>query len=235
MKFGVVVFPGSNCDDDMMHVLGNVLGASVQKLWHKDTALDGFTTEDCIVLPGGFSYGDYLRAGAIARYSPIMQSVISFAKKGGKVWGICNGFQILCEAGLLPGALVRNEHQKFISKNIYLRVETTDSMITHLCQKGDILKMPIAHAEGRYVSDEKGLAKLRDQDQVLFRYTNAQGELFSENGSTDDIAGICNEERNVFGMMPHPERASETILGNTDGLVLFKSIYSAVSVPLFTT
>ncbi|MEP6647960.1 MAG: phosphoribosylformylglycinamidine synthase subunit PurQ [Saprospiraceae bacterium] len=232
MKFGVVVFPGSNCDDDMMHVLGTVLGAQVQKLWHKDTELEGFTKEDCIVLPGGFSYGDYLRAGAIARYSPIMQSVISFANDGGKVWGICNGFQILCEAGLLPGALVRNEHQKFISKNIYLRVETTDSLITNKCKKGQILKMPIAHAEGRYVSDAVGLAKLRNHDQILFRYTNAEGELFSENGSTDDIAGICNEGRNVFGMMPHPERASERILGNTDGLVLFQSLYRSVSASL---
>jgi len=229
MKFGVVVFPGSNCDDDMMHVLGTVLGAQVEKLWHKDTGLNGYTQEDCIVLPGGFSYGDYLRAGAIARYSPIMQSVISFANEGGKVWGICNGFQILCEAGLLPGALVRNEHQKFISKNIYMRVETTDSMITHLCKTGQILKMPIAHAEGRYVTDAAGLTRLRDQDQILFRYTNAEGQLFSENGSTDDIAGICNEGRNVFGMMPHPERASEKILGNTVGLALFQSIYTAVS------
>src|SRR5690349_13243531 len=165
MKFGVVVFPGSNCDDDMMHVLGTVLGADTRKLWHKDTGMKGFTPEDCIVLPGGFSYGDYLRAGAIARYSPIMQSVVSFAKKGGKVWGICNGFQILCEAGLLPGALVRNEKQKFISKNIHLRVETTDSLITHLCQKGQILKMPIAHAEGRYVIDQEGLSRLHQQDQ----------------------------------------------------------------------
>jgi phosphoribosylformylglycinamidine synthase len=225
MKFGVVVFPGSNCDDDMMHVLGTVLGAEVSKLWHKDTEMKGFTPEDCIVLPGGFSYGDYLRAGAIARYSPIMQSVVSFAKEGGKVWGICNGFQILCEAGLLPGALVRNEKQKFISKNIHLRVETTDSLITHLCQKGQILKMPIAHAEGRYVIDQEGLSRLHQQDQVLFRYTDATGHLFSDNGAMDNIAGICNEERNVFGMMPHPERASENILGNTDGLILFQSLY----------
>lgn len=229
MKFGVVVFPGSNCDDDMMHVLGTVLGARTQKLWHKDTSLDGFTTEDCIVLPGGFAYGDYLRAGAIARYSPIMQSVISFAQQGGKVWGICNGFQVLCESGLLPGALTRNMDQKFISKNIYLRVESTDSMITQLCKKGQILKMPIAHAEGRFVIKDEGLKKLRDHDQILFRYTTEEGNLFSENGSTDDIAGICNIDRNVFGMMPHPERASESILGNTDGLVLFQSIYQAVS------
>ena len=229
MKFGVVVFPGSNCDDDMMHVLGTVLGARTEKLWHKDTSLDGFTTEDCIVLPGGFAYGDYLRAGAIARYSPIMQSVISFAQQGGKVWGICNGFQVLCESGLLPGALTRNMDQKFISKNIYLRVESTDSMITQLCKKGQVLKMPIAHAEGRFVIKDEGLKKLRDQDQILFRYTNEEGNLFSENGSTDDIAGICNMERNVFGMMPHPERASEAILGNTDGFIMFQSIYQAVS------
>lgn len=228
MKFGVVVFPGSNCDDDMIHVLGTVLGAEVHKLWHKDTSLDDYTTEDCIILPGGFSYGDYLRAGAIARYSPIMQSVISFANNGGKVWGICNGFQILCESGLLPGALVRNRDQKFISKNIHLRVETTDSLITNKCSKGQVLKMPIAHAEGRYITDNQGLAELQANDQILFRYCNPHGELFSDNGATDFIAGICNKDRNVFGMMPHPERASEAILGNTDGLVLFQSMYTSV-------
>ena len=228
MKFGVVVFPGSNCDDDMMHVLGTVLGAEVHKLWHKDTALPGFTTEDCIVLPGGFSYGDYLRAGAIARYSPIMQSVIAFAGDGGKVWGICNGFQILCESGLLPGALVRNEDHKFISKNIRLRVETTDSLVTNRCRKGQVLKMPIAHAEGRYLTDDAGLADLKAHDQILFRYCDADGQLRSENGALDYIAGICNRQRNVFGMMPHPERASEAILGNTDGLVLFESLYHPI-------
>lgn len=228
MKFGVVVFPGSNCDDDMMHVLGTVLGAEVHKLWHKDTSLEGYTPEDCIILPGGFSYGDYLRAGAISRYSPIMQSVISFANNGGKVWGICNGFQILCESGLLPGALVRNRDQKFISKNIHLRVETTDSLITNKCSKGQVLKMPIAHAEGRYITDNQGLAELQANDQILFRYCNPHGELFSDNGATDYIAGICNKDRNVFGMMPHPERASEAVLGNTDGLVLFQSMYTSV-------
>lgn len=228
MKFGVVVFPGSNCDDDMMHVLGHVLGAGVRKLWHKDTSLEDLSTEDCVILPGGFSYGDYLRAGAIARYSPIMQSVIAFANTGGKVWGICNGFQILCEAGLLPGALVRNQHQKFISKNIHLKVETTDTVLTHACQEGQILKMPMAHADGRFITDEKSLAQLQQNDQILFRYCTAEGELFSENGSMDDIAGICNTGRNVFGMMPHPERASEAILGNTDGLLLFQSLYSGI-------
>lgn len=225
MKFGVVVFPGSNCDDDMIHVLGSVLGAKVEKLWHKDTDLSGYTQEDCIVLPGGFSYGDYLRAGAIARYSPIMQSVISFANGGGKVIGICNGFQILCESGLLPGALVRNEHHKFISKNVCLRVETTDSAVTSGYEKGQIIMMPIAHAEGRYVTNDDGLSVLKANDQILFRYCTPEGELFSENGSTDHIAGICNKDRNVFGMMPHPERASEAILGNTDGLALFQSLY----------
>jgi phosphoribosylformylglycinamidine synthase len=227
MKFGVVVFPGSNCDDDMMHVLGDVLGAEVTKLWHKDTSIGSLTTEDCIVLPGGFSYGDYLRAGAIARFSPIMQSVIAFANAGGKVLGICNGFQILCESQLLPGALVRNQHQKFISRNVHLRVETTDSLFTHLTSKGDILKMPIAHAEGRYIAGPEGIDDLVANDQILFRYCNEKGELVNENGATDFIAGICNKERNVFGMMPHPERASEAILGNTDGLILFQSLYKA--------
>lgn len=228
MKFGVVVFPGSNCDDDMMHVLGTVLGAEVHKLWHKDTSLGNFTPEDCIVLPGGFSYGDYLRAGAIARFSPIMQSVIAFANKGGKVIGICNGFQILCESHLLPGALVRNKDQKFISKNIHLRVETTDTLVTNQYQKGQVLKMPIAHAEGRYITDEAGLADLYAHDQILFTYCTPEGVRQSDNGSTDDIAGICNKSRNVFGMMPHPERASEAILGNKDGLALFQSLYSGV-------
>lgn len=228
MKFGVVVFPGSNCDDDMIHVLGTVLGAEVQKLWHKDTTLNGFTSEDCIVLPGGFSYGDYLRAGAIARYSPIMQSVVSFANNGGYVLGICNGFQILCESGLLPGVLVRNKDQKFISKNVHLRVETQNTLFTSKCHKGQVLKMPIAHAEGRFLIDEDGLNDLRNNDQVLFRYVTPEGNLYSENGSTDDIAGICNRTRNVFGMMPHPERASEAILGNTDGLILFQSLYETV-------
>lgn len=231
MKFGVVVFPGSNCDDDMMHVLGSVLGAEVKKLWHKDTTLGDLTTSDCIILPGGFSYGDYLRAGAIARYSPIMQSVIAFANQGGKVWGICNGFQILCESHLLPGALVRNKDQKFISKNVHLRVETTDSLITNKCAKGQILKMPIAHAEGRYITDDAGLAALKANDQILFRYCTPEGNPFSENGAMDDIAGICNKGRNVFGMMPHPERASESILGNEDGLILFQSMYEAVMQP----
>ncbi len=224
MKFGVVVFPGSNCDHDMLHVLGTVLGADVRALWHKDTALDGFTTDDCIILPGGFSYGDYLRAGAIARYSPIMQAVVAFAGRGGKVFGICNGFQILCESHLLPGALVRNQYQKFISKNVLLRVETNQTALTRACAVGQVLKMPVAHAEGRYIADEATLRQLQDNDQILFKYVNAAGEPASENGSTLDIAGICNAGRNVFGMMPHPERASEAVLGNTDGLALFQAL-----------
>ena len=227
MKFGVIVFPGSNCDHDMLHVLGTVLGADVRALWHKDTALDGFTPDDCIILPGGFSYGDYLRAGAIARYSPIMQAVVEFAGRGGKVFGICNGFQILCESHLLPGALVRNQYQKFISKNVLLRVETNTTVLTRECAVGQILKMPVAHAEGRYIADESTLRQLQDNDQILFKYVNAAGEPLSENGSTLDIAGICNAGRNVFGMMPHPERASEAVLGNTDGLALFQSLAGA--------
>lgn len=231
MKFGVVVFPGSNCDHDMVHVLGSVLKADVQLLWHKNHDLPGFTSEDCIILPGGFSYGDYLRAGALANFSPIMAAVKEFAGKGGKVLGICNGFQILCESGLLPGVLVRNEKHKFISKNVRLRVETTETLLTRGCNEGDILKMPIAHAEGRFVADEKTLQTLQDQDQILFTYVNEAGENESENGSTLHIAGICNAERNVFGMMPHPERASETILGNKDGLILFESLYGKILQP----
>lgn len=228
MKFGVVVFPGSNCDHDMVHVLGTVLKAEVQLLWHKNHDLPGFTSGDCIVLPGGFSYGDYLRAGALANFSPIMQAVRQFADNGGKVLGICNGFQILCESGLLPGVLVRNEKHKFISKNVHLRVETTNSLLTQGCSQGQILKMPIAHAEGRFVADAPTLQSLRDNDQILFTYVNEKGINESENGSTMHIAGITNHKRNVFGMMPHPERASEPILGNNDGLVLFESLYGKV-------
>ena len=227
MKFGVVVFPGSNCDDDMVHVLSEVLGQEVEALWHKDTDLSGFTTNDCIVLPGGFSYGDYLRAGAIARFSPIMQSVIDFANKGGYVWGICNGFQILCEAGLLPGVLLRNANQKFICKNVFLKAGTTNSAITSKVSPDQALKIPIAHAEGRFYADEETLQELAAQDQILFRYCNADGTVdaaANPNGALENIAGICNKGRNVFGMMPHPERAAEDLLGNTDGRLLFESL-----------
>ena len=230
MKFGVIVFPGSNCDDDIVHVLGDVLGQEVVKLWHKETELPGFGVGDCIVLPGGFSYGDYVRAGAIARFSPIMQAVKVFAEQGGYVFGVCNGFQILCEAGLLPGVLLRNANQQFICKNVWLRPITRQSPITVDLDLEQPLKIPIAHAEGRFYADEKTLDALERNDQVLFRYCTSTGEMTPEanpNGAARNIAGICNERRNVFGMMPHPERASEDILGNTDGRGLFESLLSS--------
>ncbi|NJL74075.1 MAG: phosphoribosylformylglycinamidine synthase subunit PurQ [Saprospiraceae bacterium] len=231
MKFGVIVFPGSNCDDDVVHVLGDVLNQEVVKLWHKDTELSGFSKGDCIVVPGGFSYGDYLRAGAIARLSPIMPAVVDFANQGGYVWGICNGFQILCEAGLLPGVLLRNANQKFICKNTYLKAQTNNSAITATIVKQKPLKIPIAHAEGRYHAPEETLAELVTNDQILFKYCDANGredEAANPNGSTLNIAGICNKTRNVFGMMPHPERASEEVLSNTDGKFLFESLLTTV-------
>ncbi|MFK8163360.1 MAG: phosphoribosylformylglycinamidine synthase subunit PurQ [Lewinella sp.] len=232
MKFGVILFPGSNCDDDMVHVLGTVMGRETVKLWHKDEhALDDFTTDDCVIVPGGFSYGDYVRAGAVARFSPIMDSVIDFANRGGYVFGICNGFQILCEAHLLPGALLRNRDQKFIAKNCFLRVETNNSAVTSALDVGDVINIPIAHAEGRYYADDETIAGLITNDQVLFRYTDATGEPTPEaniNGSTQNIAGICNANRNVFGMMPHPERASEGLVGNTDGLAVFAGMIEAI-------
>ncbi len=234
MKFGVITFPGSNCDQDMIYVLKNVMGCQVANLWHKDHDLQGC---DFIVLPGGFSYGDYLRSGAIARFSPIMQEVITFAGKGGYVMGICNGFQILTESGLLPGALLHNDHQKFNCKNVYLQVQTTNSLVTSAYQKGDVIKIPIAHGEGRYFADEKTLQSIVDHDQILFKYCDAQGNItpesnptpdFNPNGSTMNIAGITNSNRNVFGMMPHPERAADENLKNTDGKKLFESILQKV-------
>ncbi|MFN7115515.1 MAG: phosphoribosylformylglycinamidine synthase subunit PurQ [Saprospiraceae bacterium] len=233
MKFGVVVFPGSNCDDDVVHVLRDVMQQETVKLWHKEQDLSGFDTSDCIVLPGGFSYGDYLRAGAIARFSPIMEAVVQFANNGGYVWGICNGFQILCEAGLLPGVLLRNNNQKFISKNIYLRTQTKNSPITATIPPSKVLKIPIAHAEGRYFADEATLQELQANDQILFKYCDEKGNIIEEsnpNGASLNIAGICNRERNVFGMMPHPERASEAALGNTDGKLLFESLLQSARV-----
>jgi len=216
MKFGVVVFPGSNCDRDMHDALAHDLGKEVIMLWHKDKDLSMFTTDDCIVLPGGFSYGDYLRCGAIVRFSPMMQSVIEFANKGGKVLGVCNGFQILCEAGLLPGVLLRNANQQFICKNVYLNGAET---------KG--LKIPIAHGEGRYFADDSTLDSLEANNQVIYRYATENGEINAEanpNGAIRNIAGICNSTRNVFGMMPHPERACSTALGNTDGMKVFHEL-----------
>ncbi len=233
MKFGVVVFPGSNCDDDMMHVLGKVLKQETVKLWHKDEYLSGFNTTDCIVLPGGFSYGDYLRSGAIARFSPIMNAVIEFANAGGYVWGICNGFQVLCEAGLLPGALLRNNNQQYVCKNIHLKVHTNNSPITAAINPDRVLKIPIAHGDGRYYADDTTLEALKKNDQILFKYCDENGNISEEanpNGSLQNIAGICNRNRNVFGMMPHPERAAEEILGNTDGRILFESLLQTARV-----
>ncbi|MES2646147.1 MAG: phosphoribosylformylglycinamidine synthase subunit PurQ [Bacteroidota bacterium] len=215
MKFGIVVFPGSNCDRDMQESL-TTLNQEVVMLWHKDKDLSAFTKDDCIVLPGGFSYGDYLRCGAIARFSPMMQSVIQFANEGGKVLGVCNGFQILCEAGLLPGILLRNANQQFICKNIYLSGAETVG-----------LKIPIAHGEGRYYADDNTLDELESNNQVIYRYVNEEGSLSEEanpNGAYRNIAGICNTTRNVFGMMPHPERACDVALGNTDGVAIFKEL-----------
>ena len=225
MTFGVVVFPGSNCDDDMMHVLGTVLGQPTVKIWHKEAALPEGV--DCVILPGGFSYGDYLRCGAIARFSPIMQAVVEFANNGGFVFGICNGFQILCEAHLLPGALLRNANQKFICKNVFLKTMTTDSALTADLDTAQALKIPIAHAEGRYYADDATLTSLAENDQILFKYCDENGQItegVNPNGTTFNIAGICNAQRNVFGMMPHPERASEDILGNADGRLMFESL-----------
>lgn len=232
MKFGVVVFPGSNCDKDMLHVLQNVIGYEAREVWHKETHLDDFTTDDCIVLPGGFSYGDYLRTGAIARFSPIMEAVIKFANAGGKVLGVCNGFQILCESHLLPGALLRNDNQKYVCKNIYIKPQSTKTPLT--CKIVDsemVLRIPIAHGDGRYHCDKKTLEELYANDQILFKYCDADGEITDEanpNGSIDNIAGVCNKNKNVFGMMPHPERASEKALLNTDGTILFESLVSRV-------
>ena len=228
MKFGVVIFPGSNCDEDIIHVLENVMGQQVVRLWHKDHDLQGC---DFIVLPGGFSFGDYLRSGAIARFSPIMQEVIQFAAKGGYVWGICNGFQIAAEAGLVPGALLHNANRKFNCSNIYLKSQTGESLLTSQIDPQRALKIPIAHGEGNYFADADTLKMLNDNDQVLFRYCDESGNITNEanpNGSLDNIAGVCNKERNVFGMMPHPERAADPILANQDGLAIFESILAMV-------
>jgi len=219
MKFGIVVFPGSNCDRDMQDALQNDLNKEVIMLWHKDKDLSAFNNDDCIVLPGGFSYGDYLRCGAIARFSPMMQSVIEFANAGGKVFGVCNGFQILCESHLLPGALLRNANQQFVCKNVF---------ITNASEK--IYKLPVAHGEGRYYADEKTLNELEANGQVIYYYCDEKGSITSEanpNGAIRNIAGICNADRNVFGMMPHPERACSPVLGNTDGQEVLKTLIMA--------
>jgi len=228
MKCGIIVFPGSNCDQDAFYVMNNLYGVETVYLWHKDPDIKNC---DFIILPGGFSYGDYLRTGAIARFSPVMEQVAAFAKSGGYVFGICNGFQVLCEAHLLPGVLLLNDNQKFSCKNIYLKAQTSNSLITSEIPLEKVLKIPIAHAEGRYYCDADTLNKLQTNDQILFRYCNENGDITlasNPNGSLDNIAGICNEARNVFGMMPHPERASDPALGNTDGRYLFDSILSLV-------
>lgn len=224
MKFGVVVFPGSNCDEDMVYVLKNIMKQDTVKLWHKNTDLEGCTH---IVLPGGFSYGDYLRSGAIAKFSPIMQSVITHANNGGFLFGVCNGFQILCEAGLLPGALLHNTSRKFICKNVFIKPEHDRSLITSKVPANKALKVPIAHGEGNYFADADTLKKLNDNGQILFRFCDESGAVTPEsnpNGAIQNIAGICNEGKNVFGMMPHPERAADKALQNEDGRFLFESI-----------
>jgi phosphoribosylformylglycinamidine synthase len=228
MKFGVVIFPGSNCDEDIIYVLEKIMGQQVVRLWHKDHDLQGC---DFIVLPGGFSFGDYLRSGAIARFSPIMQEVIQFAAKGGYVWGVCNGFQILTEAGMLPGALLHNTNRKFNCSNIYIKPQTTNSMLTSAIDPQRALKIPIAHGEGNYFAEADVLKSLNDNDQVLFRYSDEFGNIVPEanpNGSIENIAGVCNAGRNVFGIMPHPERAADSLLANQDGLAIFESILSLV-------
>ena len=219
MKFGVVIFPGSNCDRDMMETLSVNLQQQVIPLWHKDKDLSDFTSSDCIVLPGGFSYGDYLRCGAIARFSPMMQSVKDFANRGGRVLGVCNGFQILCESGLLPGVLLRNAGQKFICKNVFIKNDAQNI----------VLKIPVAHGEGRYYADDDTLLNLNSNNQVIYRYCNENGaitESANPNGAFNNIAGICNASRNVFGMMPHPERASSPLLGNEDGKQVFQMLFN---------
>jgi phosphoribosylformylglycinamidine synthase I len=229
MKFGVLVFPGSNCDHDTHHVIGELAHQPVTYLWHASEDLQGC---DAILVPGGFAYGDYLRTGAIARFAPVMQAVSRFAKSGGLVMGICNGFQILCEAGLLPGALMRNANQHYICKQTYLRTETSDSPFTHGVAKGRVLQMPIGHMEGNYFCGESDLAALKRDDRIAFRYVTRDGETTAEanpNGSLENIAGVLSEGRNVLGMMPHPDRSSEALLGSADGLLLFQSLAQSLA------
>jgi phosphoribosylformylglycinamidine synthase I len=224
MKFGVVVFPGSNCDHDTYHTISKVIGQPVDFIWHRQSSVADC---DAVILPGGFSYGDYLRTGAIARFSPVMTAVKEFASRGGLVLGICNGFQILCEAGLLPGALIRNSNLKFICGHVQMRVEATDTPFTSRCQRGQVLSVPIAHGDGNYFCDSETLAELEREERIIFRYSDATGAVTQKanpNGSLNNIAGICNRERNVLGLMPHPERASEELLGSSDGRIIFRSL-----------
>jgi phosphoribosylformylglycinamidine synthase len=230
MRFGIVVFPGTNCDRDCWHVVKRVLNCDAEFVWHEERDVSRF---DCIILPGGFSYGDYLRVGAVARFSPVMESVRDFAEKGGLVIGICNGFQILVEAGLLPGALVRNKTTHFICKFVNLRVENADTPFTNQCKVGQVLRIPIAHNDGRFFCDEETLKRLERNGQIVFRYCTLEGEVTEEanpNGSIENIAGIVNERGNVLGMMPHPERASEKLLGSEDGLLIWRSILSTLEL-----
>ena len=230
MKFGVVVFPGSNCDQDCFYVIKDILKQPVKYIWHKDTGLDSL---DCVVLPGGFSYGDYLRTGAVAKFSPIMKSIVDFANRGGFVIGICNGFQILLEAGLLPGAMLRNKNLHFICKFVYIRTENNHTAFTNFCHKHQVLNIPIAHNEGNYYIDEERLQELKRNNQVVFRYCGPKGEVneaYNSNGAVYSIAGIINKQGNVLGMMPHPERSSEKLLNSKDGLFIFKSIVNAVAM-----
>ncbi len=229
MKFGIIVFPGSNCDHDAYHVISKQVGQPVDFIWHKDTDLRSY---DAVIIPGGFSYGDYLRAGALARFSPVMESVKKFAAGGRLVLGICNGFQILCEAGLLPGALIRNRDLHFVCEHVHVRVETTDTPFTNEMQSRSVLRLPIAHAEGNYVCDDATLSELQQHDRIVFRYCDSSGnvtEAANPNGARDNIAGICNSGRNVLGLMPHPERACEDLLGSTDGRDVFRSLAATLA------
>jgi phosphoribosylformylglycinamidine synthase I len=229
MKFGVIVFPGSNCDHDAYHVISKHVGQPVDFIWHRETDL---STYDAVIIPGGFSYGDYLRVGALASFSPVMASVKEFAGRGGFVLGICNGFQILCESGLLPGALIRNRELHFICQHVNVRVETTETPFTHELSAGRVLSLPVAHAEGNYVCDDETFEELRREDRVVFRYCDPAGESVESsniNGSRDHIAGICSRERNVLGMMPHPERACEDLLGSADGSGIFRSLAATLA------
>lgn len=230
MKFGVIIFPGSNCDEDLIYTFETILGQEVERLWHKDKDLKGV---DFILVPGGFSYGDYLRSGAIARFSPIMESVVEHCNKGGYALGICNGFQILCEAGLLPGTLVHNTNHRFICRNSFIKPATRSTILTSSLESDRVLTIPIAHGEGRYYASQEVLKELNENEQVIFRYCDKDGAFTKEanpNGSLENIAGVTNKNKNVFGMMPHPERAADPALGNTDGRLIFESILNSVEV-----
>ena len=229
MNFGVVIFPGSNCDKDIISCIERTVNQKVIELWHKDTDLKNC---DVIFLPGGFSFGDYLRSGAIAKFSPIMDKVIDFGRNGGYIIGICNGFQILTESGLLPGALLHNTSNKFICKNVFLKINNTNTLVTNSYEK-NVIKVPIAHGEGRFFADENTIKDLKQNDQIIFKYCDSNGEVLESsnpNGSLENIAGICNKEKNIFGMMPHPERAADVLLSNTDGVALFKSIMNYINL-----